>query len=143
MRYFWVVVNSALIALAFEGGYVSLTPDRLRHTNPSPLLCLIILLITPPFAIWTVAYSIQRWKSDPLPRPSWSRNPLNWWRDPLQALFISTSIMSAMAIGGAFRQPTFGSLGFWTLGVYVSLAIGLIVGQILVYRIYRQRIASN
>jgi len=143
MRYFWVIVNSALIALGFRSGYVLLTPDRLRHTNPGPLLCLVILLITPPFAVWTVEYSIRRWKSDPLPRPSWSRNPINWWRDPLQGLFISTNTVSAMAIGSAFRQPTFGSVGFWTLGMYVCFAIGLIVGQILVYRIYRQRIASS
>ena len=143
MRYFWVMVNSALIALAVRGGYVLLTPDRLQHTNPGPLLCLVILLITPPFAVLIVAYSIRRRKSNPLLRPSWSRNPLNWWRDPLQALFISTSIMTAMTIGAAVRRPTFGSVAFWTLGVYVCFAVGLFVGQVLVYRIYRQRIASN
>lgn len=143
MRYFWVMVNSVLITLALRGGYVLLTADRLRHTNPGPLLCLFILLITPLFAVLIVAYSIRRWKSDPLPRPSLNRNPLNWWRDPLQALFVSTSIMFAMAIGGAFQHPAFGSVGFWTLGMYVCLAIGLIAGQILVYQIYRQRIASN
>jgi len=142
-RYFWITLNSVLIALAFRGGYVSLTPDRLHHTNPGPILCSIILLITPAFVVWTVAYSIRRWKSDPLLRPSWSRNPLNWWRDPLQALFISTCIMTAMAIGSVLQRPTFGSVGFWTLGVYGCFAIGLFVGQILVYRIYRQRIASS
>jgi hypothetical protein len=142
-RYFWVMLNSVLIALSFGEGYVSLTPGRLRHTNPGPILCSIILLITPLFVIWTVAYSIRRWESDPLRRPSWGRNPLNWWCDPLQALFISTNVLAAMAIGGALQQPTFGSVGFWTVGVYACFAIGLFVGQILVYRIYRQRIASR
>jgi len=139
MKHFWVVLNSVLIALALRGGYASLTPDRLRHANPGPVLCLIILLITPLFVVLTVTYSIQRWKSDPLPRPSLNRNPLSWRRDPLQALFISTSILAAMAIGSAIRQPTFGSVAFWMLGVYFCFAIGLLVGQILVYRIYRQR----
>ncbi len=142
-RYFWATLNSILIAGSFREGYVSLTTDKLRHTNPDPVLCSIILLITPPFAIWAVAYSLRRWKSDPLPRPSWNRNPLNWWRDPLQALFISTCATAALAIGSAFQRPTFGSVGFWTLGVYACFAIGLFVGQILVYRIYRQRIASS
>jgi hypothetical protein len=139
----WGIVNLVLIADAFPVGYLSLTPDRLRHTNPDPVLCLSILLLSPLFALWAVAYSIRRWKADPLPRPSWNRNPLRWWRDPLQALFVSTCIMAATAIGSAVRQPTFGSVGFWTLGMYACLAIGLFVGQILVYRIYRQRIASS
>jgi len=139
----WGIVNLTLITLAFLDGYLSLTPGRLRHTNPDAVSCLIILLMMPPFALWAVTYSIKRWKADPLPRPSWNRNPLNWWRDPLQALFISTSIMSAMAIGSAFQRPTFGSVAFWMLAVYVCFAIGLFAGQILVYRIYRQRIASG
>jgi len=143
MKHFWVVLNSVLIALAFREGYLSLTPDRLRHTNPDPVLCLIILLAMPPFALWAVTYSIKRWKADPLPRPSWNRNPLRWRRDPLHALFVSTCIAVATALGSAVRQPTFGSVGFWTLGVYACFAIGLFVGQILVYRIYRQRIASS
>jgi hypothetical protein len=139
----WGVVNLVLIADAFREGYLSLTPDRLRRTNPDPVLCLIILLAIPLFALWAVTYSIKRWKADPLPRPSWNRNPLRWWRDPLQALLVSTCIAAATAIGSAVRQPTFGSVGFWTLGVYACFTIGLFVGQILVYRIYRQRIASG
>jgi hypothetical protein len=139
----WGVVNLVLIADAFREGYLSLTPDRLRHTNPDPVLCLIILLVMPPFALWAVTYSIKRWKADPLPRPSWNRSPLGWWRDPLQALFVLTCIAAATAIGSAVRRPTFGSVGFWTLGVYACFAIGLFVGQILVYRIYRQRIAPT
>ena len=124
----WGIVNLVLIADAFPVGYLSLTPDRLRHTNPDPVLCLSILLLSPLFALWAVTYSIRRWKADPLPRPSWNRNPLRWWRDPLQALFVSTCIMAATAIGSAVRQPTFGSVGFWTISVYARFAIGLFVG---------------
>lgn len=141
MKHLWVIFNSALTALALQGGYVSLTPARLTHTNPGPILCLIIVVITPVFAVLIVTYSIQRWKSNPLPRPSWGRNPLNWWRDPLQSLFVSTCIIIALAIGSSLRHPTFGSVGFWTLGVYASFAVGLFIGQILVYRIHRQCIA--
>jgi len=143
MKLFWVVINSILIGLALRGGYVSLAPDRLRHTNPGPILCLLLLLIMPLFAVGSVAYSIQRWKSDPLSRPSLDRNPLKWWTDPLQSLFVSTCIMAAMAIGGAVRQPAFESVGFWTLGIYCCFAIGLLAGQILVYRVYRRHIASS
>jgi hypothetical protein len=51
--------------------------------------------------------------------------------------------LTAMALGNALQRPIFGSPGFWTIGVYACFAIGLFVGQILVYRIYRQGIASS
>ena len=143
MKYFWIVLNSALVALSVWGGYSSMTPERLRRTNPDEVLCLIVLLIVPVFALGIVGYSISRRKVDRLSRPRWNRNPFNWWGDPLQSLFISTCSMGAAAIGSAIERPTFGSVGFWTLGVYSCFVIGLLVGQILVYRIYRQRIASN
>lgn len=143
MKYFWLVLNLVLIASAFREGYASLAAESLRHTNPGPVPCSVILLATPLFALGAVAYSIQRWKSDPLRRPSWSRNPLRWWRDPLQSLFIFTNVMVAMTIGSALQRPTYGSIAFWTLGVYACFAIGLFVGQVLAYRIYRQRIGSS
>lgn len=82
MKYFWIVLNSTLIALAFREGYTSMTSDRLRHTNPDLVSCLLILLTLPLFAVWVVAFSIRRRKSDQLSRPSWGRNPLNLWGDP-------------------------------------------------------------
>lgn len=141
MRYFWIILNSIAVLLALRGGYASLTPDRLRHTNPDPVVCFIVLLGMPVFAILSVGYALRRSKTDPLPRPSWSRNPFNWWGDPLQSLFVATCIMGATALGSAVQHPAFGSVGFWTLGVYCSFTIGLLVGQVLVYRIFRQRIA--
>lgn len=108
----WGIVNLILIADAFREGYLSLTPDRLRHSNPDPVLCLIILLVMPLFALWAVTYSIRRWKADPLPRPSWNRNPLRWWRDPLQALFVCTCIAAATAIGSAVRHEKLNSFLF-------------------------------
>jgi hypothetical protein len=140
LEYFWIILNSMLVALSFAYGYSSMTPDKLRHTNPEPILCLILLLITPLFAVGSVMYSITRWKTAPLSRPSWNRNPFDWWHDPLQSLFVSTCVMAAMAIGSAVQRPGYGSVGFWTTGVYCCFAIGLLVGQIVAYRIYREYI---
>jgi hypothetical protein len=140
MKNIWYVVNIALVALALLGGYESLAPEKLRHTNPDAIACVLILLVMPMFAIGSVSYSIRRWNHSRLARPSLSRNPLNWWHDPLQSLFISTCIMVSTAIGSALRHPAIGSVGFWTLGVYACFALRLLVGQILVYRIYRSSI---
>jgi hypothetical protein len=143
MKYFWIACNSVGVASALWGGYVSMAPETLRRTNPDPVLCVIILLVMPIFAVVKVPLSLRRWKTDLLRRPSWNRNPLNWWSDPLQSLFVFTCVMGATAIGSAVRHPAFGSVGFWTLGVYCCFTIGTLIGQILVYRIYRDRIASN
>ena len=142
MKNSWYVVNVALVALALLGGYQSLAPERLRHTNPDGIACGLILLVIPLFAIGSVSYSIRRWNHSRLARPSFSRNPLNWWHDPLQSLFISTCIMVSTTIGSALRHPAIGSVGFWTLGVYACFALGLVVGQVLVYRIYRENIIA-
>jgi hypothetical protein len=120
-----------------------MTSDKLSHTNPDPVACLLILLITPLFAVGSAMYSITRCKAAPLSRPSWNRNPLNWGRDPLQSLFFSTCIFAATAIGSAVQHPAYGSVGFWTVGVYCSFAIGLLVGQVVVYRRYREYISNR
>ena len=142
MKNIWYVINIALVALALLGGYRSLSPDKLRNTNPDAILCGLILLVLPLFAIGSVGYSIRRWNHSRLGRPSLSRNPFNWWHDPLQSLFISTCIAVSTAIGSALRRPSLGSVGFWMVAFYTCCALGLLVGQILVYRIYRENIIA-
>ena len=151
MKLIWFVTNIVFVLLAVWGGYVSMAPERLSHTNPDPILCGILLAVMPIFALGTVYYSIQRSRTNIVPpyalprpftlrRPSWQRNPANWWDDPLQSLFVTTCVMLAMLLGAALRRPwpAIGSVGFWALGVYCSLAIGLLIGQLLVYRVYRR-----
>jgi|HubBroStandDraft_6_1064221.scaffolds.fasta_scaffold103702_2 hypothetical protein len=140
MKKIWLVINTALVTLALLDGYKSLSPEKLRNKNPDAILCCFILLGAPLFALLAVGFSIQYWKQNNLARPSFDRNPLNWWGDPLQSLFISTCVMAATAIGSAVRRPTIGTVGFWTVAVYTCFALGLVIGQILVYRIYRENI---
>jgi hypothetical protein len=143
MKNIWPIINVALVALAFPEGYNSLSPEKLRNINPDAIFCGVILLVTPLFALLSVGYSIRRWNHSRLARPSLSRNPLNWWHDPLQSLFISTCVAVSMAIGSALRHPTIGSVGFWMLAAYTCFALGLFAGQVLVYRIYRENIIAT
>lgn len=67
---------------------------------------------------------------------------MNWWHDPLQSLFISTFVFGAGAIGGVARRPSVNSVGFWMVGVQVCFAVGLLIGQLLAYRVYSKQIIA-
>ena len=140
---FWMILNISFVVLAMWGGYGSLASERLKHTNPDGILCLIILVGMSLFSIGTVFYSVKSCKCESLQTPTWNRNPFNWWYDPLQSLFMSTWIMSAMALGSMIRMPAYGSIGFWTFGVYFCWAAGTAMGQFFVYKIFRNRITSE
>jgi tellurite resistance protein TehA-like permease len=140
MKNVWYLLNIAVVALGLRGGYLSVAPEQLRHMNPDSVLCGVLLAVATVFAVGCVSYSKRRWNHDKLRRPSFDRNPLNWWHDPLQSLFVSTCFMVSMTLGAALRRPAIGSTGFWTFGTYACLAVGLVIGQIIVYRIYRQNI---
>jgi hypothetical protein len=142
MKNVWYIVNIAVVVLGLRGGYISTAPEQLRYMNPDSVLCGVLLVVAPLFAVGCVNYSIRRWSRDKLCRPSFDRNPLNWWHDPLQSLFVSTCFMATMTLGAALRRPAIGSPAFWTFGTYACLAVGLLIGQIVVYRIYRQNIIA-
>jgi tellurite resistance protein TehA-like permease len=139
MKNFWYVANFGYLALGLYCGYYSTAPDRLQHIIPDPVAWLAILIVMPLLAIGTVYYSIRCWQNI-LPRPSWNRNSINWWEDPLQSLFMTMCTTAMMAMGAVLRAPAIGSAGFWMFGVYCSVAIGFAVGQMVVYRIYRRHI---
>jgi hypothetical protein len=91
MKYLWIALNSTLVVVAFWDGHESLTPSRLLHKNPDSILCLIILLIMPVFALGTVEFSIRGWKVSRLARPHGTEFPsiggviLSNWRNTCNA----------------------------------------------------------
>ena len=138
----WFVINASLIALSMWRGYVSLAPEQLRHVNPDAVLCSLILLGTPLFALGTVRYSVRVCSVDRLRRPSLDRNPVSWWYDPLQSLFITTCNIAAMAVGSLLHGLPSNSVAFWMIATYFCITFGLVIGQALVYRVYRARVVA-
>ena len=134
----WRIVNVGLISLSLWGGYNAMSTQRVAHTNPDPALCLILLVVMAIFALGVVSQS----KCDNLQRPSWSRNPLNWRHDPLQGLFIVNLAAMAYAIGSALRLPQVGRERAWSCAAFWCIALGLLIGQALVYKRYRLRITE-
>ena len=138
----WKILNIGAVIFSIWGGYISLSPDRLRNTNPDIIFCSVTLVTTALFSIFSAYYSVNYKDCETLRRPSLDRNSVNWWYDPLQSLFMSTLIMAGTGIGSIFRFPEWGSTGFWTLGFYWCTVAGFMIGQFFVYKIYRERITQ-
>ena len=145
LKYLWWVINTGLAVASLFAGYNSMQPAQLSHENPDLIFCIATLVTTSLAPLGGVAYAVKRYGAySSFRRPSWGRSPLNpnFWEDPLQSLFITTMMMLATAIGASIWWPAFGSVGFWTVSFYFCFVLGLAVGQLLVYRIYRKRITS-
>ncbi len=138
----WRILNISAVIFSIWGGYVSLSPDRLRNTNPDIIFCSITLVTLSLFTIFSVYYAVNYKNCETLRRPSLDRNSANWWYDPLQSLFMSTLIMAGAGIGSILRFPEWGSIGFWTLGFYWCAVAGFMIGQFFVYIIFRDRITQ-
>ena len=49
--------------------------------------------------------------------------------------------MAAMGVGSLLRGAT-GSAAFWMVAMYFCAFFGLVIGQVLVYRVYRDRVIA-
>lgn len=140
MSQVWRTLNTVLFVLGFLGGYMSMTPTNIRDTNPDAVLCLLVIVAIPIVIIGGTYYAMARLGVTELRVPSWTRNPLLFWYDPLQFLFIITLVCLAAAVGSGLRLWLTGWAGFWTFGLYGSMVIGLLIARALAYRIFRSRI---
>ena len=143
MKHIWRIINIGLVIFSLCIGYAIMSPATLRHSNPDAILCVILLVIVPLFALGSVYYSIYGAKCSTFRRPSWDRFSANWWFDPLQSLSMSTWAMAAVTLGSALRLPVVGFSGFWMFAAVFCIAIGLLIGQIIIYKIFRSRITNN
>ena len=84
--------------LGFLLPYIALVWYFARPNQAPAIFWGLILVTTPLFALLTVNYSVRRVRRcnvDKLRRPSFDRDPLNWWFDPLQSLFRRSVKVSA------------------------------------------------
>lgn len=136
----WRILNVGLPVLGFLGGYASLAPGSIHNSNPDAVLCLLILMAIPIVIIGSIYYAAVRLGVRDLHPPSWIRNPLLFWYDPLQFLFVATAVCFAAAIGSGIRSWLADWAGFWTFGLYCSTVMGLLIARVLAYWIFRNRI---
>jgi len=137
-RPFWRLVNTFLVLYAPWTGYSRMSPSMLQRTNPDVFYCLTIVVTMPLLVLGTLAIS----RSTQFLKPSWDRSPLLLWSDPLQSFFVGTCVSLGVVLGSALRLPQVGTLGFWTLLSFLSVFIGLLIGQVIAYWVYRHRITA-
>ena len=137
------ILNVVFVLLSLGTGYAAMAPDRLVHTNPDAIFCTIVLLGMIGFSFGTVAYSISGEGQQTLRPPSLHRFSMDWWHDPLQCLFLSSGFAAGMVLGAAFRLPGTSTTGFWTFMFFLCMFLGLLIGQLGVYVVHRERITNT
>ena len=138
-RRIWMIFNAVIILLSVWTGFQEVGSTQLQQMNPDAIACILILVIMPIFTIGTLSLS----KNDTFTRPSWSRPPSNWRRDPFQALFLATWCCLGLFVGAVFRIACIGGVGFWVVAAFGSMFLGLLIGQLLAFCIYRSRIIDE
>jgi len=138
-----LVLNIALLGLSVLAGYTEMALDLLSRKNPDAIFCTIALLGTIGASFGTVAYSICGAGQQTLRRPSLGRFSIDWWHDPLQCLFLSCVFTGGLAVRAAFRLPGTSATGFCEFTFFLCLFLGLLIGQLGVYLVYRERITKT
>jgi hypothetical protein len=139
MKNIWPIINVCFIALAVWTGYSETAPENLVHANPDALFCLTALLTMPVFVVGWLWLATKQCKS--LRRPSFRRFPLNFWYDPLEFFFVGTFCTLANAIGSTLRRPEAGTVGYWMAAFFWCIFVGWIIGQLIGYAVFHDRIS--
>jgi hypothetical protein len=140
VKYLWRIVNVVAVVTSPWAGYKALAPEKLSRTNVDPALCLSLSIVMPLFVLGALWFASGQ--CDSFRRPSWDRFPINWWYDPLQALFITTLGALGFAIGAQLRFHFVAPLGYWTVVLYWCIFFGLVLGEVIAYPIFRHRIET-
>jgi hypothetical protein len=139
MRRFWIAVNLAVIGSAFYGGFEEAGPDHHLNTNADWIFITLSFILTALFPFGAMYYSrsigVAEWK-----RPSFDRNPLRWWTDPLQPLRISILAMCTYTLGATAALPHTDKQGVMLFWWNVAILAGLTLGERFVYWWFKAQI---
>lgn len=136
----WLIIYSIAAILTLWSGYRSLDPAETARTNADWIFIAITFVLTCLFPLGAMAYSrsigVEQFR-----RPSLDRHPFGWWRDTLQPLRASLVTGALLFIGACFALPRTDARGVMILWFYAAFALGLLIGEKIVYAVFRNRIA--
>lgn len=140
MKYAGVILNAIFIAFVGYGGYEATSPERLGGNNPEWILVPIVVVLTPLAVIGLVADAIYGAQCERLRPASWRRFSLSWRRDPLQVVNLCIVAGTAACFGAGLHLSSRDAVGVWMFAIYVAMLIGLILGRLISYTVFRSRI---
>ena len=131
----WLAFNVLLIPFSVLTGYEGLVSSKVGEAGLDYRLCGTILIMMPLFVVASVRFAAVR----PFRKPTWDRFPFNWRGDPLQSLFVASGCSLAIVVGSLLRLFESGMAAIGSVSVSASIFVGLVLGQILVYWMYRKQ----
>ena len=139
----WRYINLLMIVGGLFSGYASLSPDSLFKANPDVFACLSVFIGTIIVCVGGVYYSVHSLGIAEIKRPSLDRNAFKFWKDPLQLIGLSFAVSLSSIIGALPRLPSCGEIGLWTFAVDCSITLGLGLGLLLTFRLFKARIIDG
>ena len=136
----WPIVYSALFIVILVGSHEATWPHPQTPTNADWIFISISFFMLWGFCPLAVAFGFAHSKKEFFEKPSWTRQPLGWWTDPLQPIRISLVSSLAVVLGAATGLSRADEQGMMLFLWYVSITLGLFFGERTSYWIYRKRI---
>jgi len=151
MKHFWRAINVSLVVFCAWSGYWAVAPERaydrgfIRSVVPvGPDYAPIgfsTVIVSVMFAVYSFMTFRRAYRKDISFRfPSWDRNPFRDLGDPLQALVIQLTALLAGTVAATLRFLFGSTLGVGAIVFLWSWDIGLLLGALIAYVIYRPRI---
>ena len=153
MKYVWRTLNTALVIFCAWSGYWAVAPERVNDSGfirsvvpvgpgypPISFSCLVIFIMFGIYSFVTFRRACRTGSSFRL--PSWDRNPFRELSDPLQALVIPLIALLAGTVAATLRFLFGSSLGLGAILFLWAWDIGLLLGALIAYVIYRPRIVA-
>jgi hypothetical protein len=148
MKHFWRAVNIAFVGFCAWSGYWGVAAERAYdHRSVVPVgpgypaisfSCVVIFLMSGIYSFITFRNGCLHGSAFRL--PSWDRNPFRTLSDPLQAIGIPLIALVAATVVATVRFLFGSTLGLGDIVFLCSWDIGMFVGALIAYAIYRPRI---
>jgi hypothetical protein len=151
MKYLWRILNAALVILCTWSGYWAVAPERLNDRGfiqsavpvgpgypPIGFSCVVIFFF---FGICSFLTYRPLWRrGGPFRLPSWDRNPVRAASDPLQGLVITLIALGSGTVAATLRFLFGSTLGLGAILFLWSWDIGILVGALIAYALFRPRV---
>lgn len=142
MQRFLKIFYGGLFCLCIVSGYREVLPGREQYAGADWPFIVASFVITLFFPSMAMAFSRLRGVKS-YRRPTFDRWPFSWWTDTLQPLRVMSLGAAALAVGGCLALPRTDQASVMLVWQYVASALGVGLGERLVYRLHRDRILKT